>query len=100
MPEYATRVFLDIIRCTLIMVAILLALRIVWRSQQHLDTFFKYTALGLFFFLIGTVLDIFEYMGTITIGDWIQIAYVFGMACFIFGLLSFNRLIKKMDNER
>ncbi|OGY46707.1 MAG: hypothetical protein A3A24_03935 [Candidatus Buchananbacteria bacterium RIFCSPLOWO2_01_FULL_46_12] len=90
----------DFIRLILSLIWIVLALRIVWRVEKKLDTFFKFLAFAGILIFIRQFFRIIQDLEIIRQGPWFTLMDLIPTVLVIWGLVVVSSLITKLDKEK
>lgn len=82
------------------MAAFILSLRIVWRVEKRLDTFFKILTVVFALVVFRLVLRLLEEIDVLVPQPFFQILDALPIVISVFALIVMDRLIRKMDGER
>ncbi len=82
------------------LIAFILAIRIVWRVEKRLQTFFKILTVVIALIAFQQLFYILEVVDVISSGTNLNILDGAGMFVLIIGLAVMNRIITDMDGER
>ncbi|OGY90733.1 MAG: hypothetical protein A3B31_03670 [Candidatus Komeilibacteria bacterium RIFCSPLOWO2_01_FULL_53_11] len=91
---------MHLIALVMILMLILMSLRIVWRVEKQLDTFFKLLTLAFFLLFIIQLMRVLVAAEIIEDSLAIDLFRLAPFIVFISALLKMNALIRKLDKEK
>ncbi|MEK7583972.1 MAG: hypothetical protein AAB490_01900 [Patescibacteria group bacterium] len=106
MPDFSTLtsegslLVMHLISLIMTLMLILMSLRIVWRVEKQLDTFFKLLTLAFFLLFLIQMLRLLVAASIIENSLAIDLLRLAPFMVFILALLKMNALIKKLDKEK
>ena len=99
-PPLTARLWIDLPRLIFSLVLVILSLRIVWRVEKKLDTFFKLITIAFLFIALRYFLWILEDIGIVTLNSFLLVLELIPSLLMIVALIVMNNLINTLDRGK
>ena len=93
-------IYLDFVGLVFTLVALVLALRIVWRVEKKLDTFFKIFSIAIALMMLTEIIDIVLHVNLGSPNFYTSLIETIPVIVLTIGLVVMNKLVREMDGEK